>query len=131
MSAQIRQERPAYYEILEQTQSGTMDVTGWMEWFIGCLGGAIDAAQTSLGGVLAKARFWERAQGVALKERQQRVLNRLLDGFEGKLTTSKYAKLAKWSQDTAWRDIRELVDRGLLVSNPAGGRSSSYAISVL
>jgi Fic family protein len=76
-------------------------------------------------------RFWERAQGVALKERQQRVLNRLLDGFEGKLTTSKYAKLAKWSQDTAWRDIRELVDRGLLVRNPAGGRSSSYAISVL
>ena len=91
MSAQIRQERNAYYDILEQTQKGTMDITPWMEWFLGCLGRAIDGAQTTLSAVLDKARFWERIQDVPLNERQRLVLNRLLDGFEGKLTTSKYA----------------------------------------
>jgi Fic family protein len=129
MSAQIRQERAAYYDILEQTQKGTMDITPWMDWFLGCLGRAIDGAQTILGAVLAKARFWESIQGVALNERQTLVLNRLLDGFEGKLTTSKYAKLAKCSQDTALRDILPLVERGILVRNPEGGRSTSYALA--
>jgi Fic family protein len=129
MSAQIRQERSAYYGILEQTQKGTMDVTPWMEWFLGCLGRAIDGAQVTLAAVLAKARFWEATAGIALHERQRMVVNRLLDGFEGKLTTSKYAKLAKCSPDTALRDILALVERGILVRNPAGGRSTSYGLA--
>ena len=129
MSAQIRQERKAYYDILEATQNGTMDVTPWMDWFLHCLGRAIDGAQTILSGVLAKSRFWERMRGVPLNERQRLVLNRLLDGFEGKLTTSKYAKLAKCSQDTALRDILPLVEQGILVRNPAGGRSTSYRLA--
>ncbi len=131
MSAQIRQERNAYYDILEETQKGTMDITLWMEWFLGCLGRAIDGAQTTLSAVLAKARFWERIQGIALNDRQRLVINRLLDGFEGKLTTSKYAKLAKCSQDTALRDISQLVERRILVRNPEGGRSTSYALAPL
>jgi Fic family protein len=129
VSAQIRQERKAYYDILEETQKGTMDITPWMDWFLGCLGRAIGGAQFTLSAVLAKARFWERVQGVALNNRQRLVLNRLLDGFEGKLTTSKYAKLARCSQDTALRDILPLVERGILVRNPEGGRSTSYALA--
>src|SRR5437879_9065862 len=125
MSAQIRQERNAYYSILEETQKGTLDITPWMEWFLGCLGRAIDGAQTTLGAVLAKARFWESIAGVALNERQRLVVNRLLDGFEGNLTSSKYAKLVKCSQDTAARDIAFLVEQGGLVRNPGGGRSTS------
>src|SRR5260370_36836943 len=128
MSAQIRQERNAYYDVLEETQKGTMDITLWMGWFLGCLGRAIDGAQTTLSAVLAKARFWERVQGVSLNDRQRLVLNRLLDGFEGKLTTSKYAKLTKCSQDSALRDILQLVERGIRVRNPEGGRSTSYAL---
>jgi Fic family protein len=129
MSAQIRQERNNYYEILEHTQKGTMDVTPWMEWFLGCLGRAIDGAQDTLSVVLDKARFWERIKDVQLNERQRLVINRLLDGFEGKLTTSKYATLAECSQDTAHRDILALVDRGVLVRNPEGGRSTSYSLA--
>ncbi len=129
MSAQIRQERDDYYAILEKTQKGTMDVTRWMEWFLGCLGRAIDGAQTTLAAVFAKARFWERIHDVPLNERQRLVLNRLLDGFEGKLTTSKYAKLAKCSHDTALRDILPLVERGILVRGPEGGRSTSYTLA--
>ena len=106
-----------------------MDITPWMEWFLGCLGRAIDGAQTTLGSVLAKARFWQAIAGVEINERQRLVLNRLLDGFEGKLTTSKYAKLANTSQDTALRDILPLVDRGILIRNPEGGRSTSYALA--
>ena len=106
-----------------------MSITPWMEWFLGCLGRAIDGAQTTVGAVLAKARFWESIAGVAINERQRLVLNRLLDGFEGKLTTSKYAKLAKCSQDTALRDILPLVGRGILIRNPKGGRSTSYALA--
>jgi len=129
MSAQIRQDRNAYYEILEQTQKGDMDVTPWMEWFLGCLGRAIDGAQTVLAAVLAKARFWEHAQRVSINDRQRLVLNRLLDGFEGKLTTTKYAKLTKSSPDTALRDITLLVESGLLVRSSEGGRSTSYAVA--
>ena len=129
MSTQIRQEHAAYYDVLERTQKRTMDVTPWMEWFLDCLGRAIDGAQTALGAVLAKARFWERVRGVSLNERQTLVLNRLLDGFEGKLTTSKYAQLTKSSQDTALRDILPLVERGILVRGPEGGRSTSYALA--
>lgn len=100
-------------------------MTPWMEWFLGCLGLAIDGAQTILGAFLAKARFWEVIADVPRNARQRLVLNRLLDGFEGKLTTSKYAKLAKCSQDTALRDILPLVRRGILIRNPEGGRSTS------
>lgn len=129
MSAQIQQERNAYYDILERTQKGTMDVTPWMEWFLNCLGRAIDGAQVILGAVLRKAQFWERIKEVQLNERQRLIINRLLDGFEGKLTSSKYAVLAKCSQDTAHRDILALVARGVLVQNPEGGRSTSYSLA--
>lgn len=129
MSAQVRQERNAYYDILERTQKGTLDVTPWMEWFLGCLGRAIDGAQAILGAVLKKARFWERIRDVPLNERQRLIVNRLLDGFEGKLTSSKYAALAKCSQDTAHRDILALVERRFLVLNPEGGRSTSYSLA--
>jgi Fic family protein len=129
MSAQIREERTAYYGILERTQTGTLDVTAWMEWFLGCLGRAIDGAQNALGAVLSKGRFWQTFRDVAFNERQRLVLNRLMDGFEGKLTTTKWAKLAKCSQDTALRDILQLVELGVLVRNPEGGRSTSYALA--
>jgi Fic family protein len=129
MSAQIRDERGDYYRILEQTQRGTLNVTAWVEWFLGCLTRAIEGAQTSLATVLAKARSWERLRDVALNERQRLVINVLLDGFEGKLTTSKWALLTKSSQDTALRDIQQLVDRGVMVRNAAGGRSTSYSLS--
>ncbi len=129
MSAQIRQERAAYYDILEQTQKGGMDITPWMTWFLGCLGRAIEGAQSVVGTVLFKARFWESIGDFRLNERQRLVLNRLLDGFEGKLTTSKWAKLAKCSHDTALRDIAALIQGGILVRNAEGGRSTSYALA--
>ena len=127
MSAQIRHERGAYYDVLEQTQKGSLDITPWMDWFLACLGRAIDGAQTTLSAVLQKARFWNALGDVPINERQRLVLNRLLDGFEGNLTTSKWAKIARCSSDTALRDIAELVERGILVRNPEGGRSTSYA----
>jgi Fic family protein len=128
MSAQIRQQRAAYYDILERTQKGSVDISEWMEWFVDCLGRAVDGARTMLAGVLTKARFWERNQAVTLNDRQRLMLNRLLDGFTGKLTTSKYAELTKCSQDTAWRDILDLLEHGILVRNPAWGRSTSYSL---
>ena len=131
MSAQIRQERGDYYRILEQTQQGTMDTTPWMEWFLACLTRAIEGSQTALAGAIAKARHWETLRDVALNDRQRLVINRLLDGFEGKLTTSKWAALTRSSQDTALRDIQQLVERGVLVRNTAGGRSTSYTLAAL
>lgn len=129
MSAQIRQERAAYYDILEHTQQGTLDVTPWMTWFLACLGRAIDEAQTTLAAVLSKGRFWQSFGAVPINERQRLILNRLLDGFEGTLTTSKWARIATCSSDTALRDILDLVERGMLVRNPGGGRSTSYALA--
>lgn len=126
MSAQIRHQRNAYYDILEETQKGTTDITPWLEWFLDCLRGAIDGAEALLGSVMAKARFWDKAKGLSLNERQRKVLNRLLDGFEGKLTTSKWAKLTKSSQDTATRDIQDLIAKGILERSAEGGRSTSY-----
>jgi Fic family protein len=131
MSAEIGRERADYYRILEQTQQATMDVTRWMEWFLARLGGAIESAQGTLTGVIAKARFWEKLREVPLNDRQRLVIARLLEGFEGKLTSSKWAALTKSSQDTALRDIQQLVDRGVLVRNPAGGRSTSYSLAAL
>ena len=128
MSAQIQRERAAYYDVLEQTQKGTTDITQWMEWFLACLGRAIDGAQSVLGGVLQRARFWESIGDVPLNPRQRLVLNLLLEGFEGKLTVSKYAKIAKCSTDTALRDIGSLVQHGVLVKGPEGGRSTSYSL---
>ena len=128
MSAQIRVERGAYYDILERTQRGPIDITPWMDWFLACLGRAIGGAQDLLNDVLTKAAFWKRFQSLAVNDRQRHVLNRLLDGFEGKLTTSKYAKLAKCSQDTALRDITALMESGMLSRDAAGGRSTSYRL---
>src|SRR5260370_12887045 len=129
MSAQIRQERAAYYKTLEYVQRGTLDITPWMQWFLGCLGRAIEGSQTTLKSILNKARYWEAIGTTSLNERQRRVFNRLLDNFEGKLTTSNYAKLAKCSQDTALRDILHLVEQSILVRNAEGGRSTSYALA--
>jgi Fic family protein len=128
MSAQIRIERDAYYRILEQTQKASLDVTAWMQWFLACLDRAIAGAEDSLKGVLDKARFWERIGDFPLNARQRLVLNKLLDGFEGKLTTAKWAALAKCSHDTALRDILALVERGILVRSAEGGRSTNYEI---
>lgn len=131
MSAQIRRERAAYYDTLEQTQKGSTDITLWMEWFLACLGRAIEGAQTMLSGVLSKAAYWKRFQNVPLNDRQRLVVNRLLDGFDGKLTTSKYAKLAKCSQDTALRDVQALVENGMLIRSKGGGRSTSYDLPAI
>jgi Fic family protein len=128
MSAQIRQERNAYYDILEQTQKGSLDITPWLQWFIGCFGRALDGTETTLAAVLRKARFWERHASAAINARQRLMLNRLLDGFEGKLTSSKWAKMTKCSQDTAQRDIQALIEAGILVKDAAGGRSTSYSL---
>ena len=129
MSAQIRAEREDYYDILEATQKGELDITRWLEWFLRCLGRAIDGAETTLATVMAKARFWEARAGQSFNERQRLVLNRLLDGFEGKLSSSKWAALAKCSQDTALRDIDDLVRRGVLARGAGGGRSTSYFLA--
>ena len=128
MSAQIRLERNDYYDILERTQKGSLDVTRWMEWFLGCLGRAFDGTEVTLGAVLRKARFWERHARLPVNDRQRDVVNRLLDGFEGKLTTTKWAKLEKCSHDTALRDIQTLVEHGLLTKDAGGGRSTSYSL---
>lgn len=108
-----------------------MDITPRLEWFLACLGRAIDAAQTALQGVLDKARFWERIRDIAMNDRQRLVVNKLLDGFEGKLSTTKYAKLTKSSPDTALRDITYLVDKGVLVRSAQGGRSTSYTLNLV
>lgn len=130
MSAQIRVERKAYYDILESTQKGDLDITPWVQWFLGCLDRAFAGAEVTLASVLAKARFWDAHAQAAISDRQRAILNRLLGGFEGKLTSSKYATLAKCSQDTAARDIDDLVKRGILVKDAAGGRSTSYSLVI-
>ncbi|HUB30987.1 MAG TPA: Fic family protein [Terracidiphilus sp.] len=129
MSSQIRQERREYYEILESTQRGDLDITRWLEWFLLCLGRAFDRAETILAAVLSKARFWDHFTRTDFNGRQRSMINRLLNGFEGKLTSSKWAKLEKCSQDTALRDIEDLVKEGVLMRDSAGGRSTSYSLS--
>ena len=130
MSAQIQKERKDYYAVLERTQKGSTDITRWQDWFLGCLLRALQGSQANLETVLAKARFWERYSREPLNERQIALLNKLLDWFDGKLTSSKWAKIAKCSQDTATRDINDLVQRGALRKNPGGGRSTSYSLVV-
>jgi Fic family protein len=129
MSAQIRQERKAYYDMLEKTQKETLDITDWLGWFLTCLDHAFESTETILIDVFRKARFWEMHTQTPINDRQRSILNKLLDGFEGKLTSSKWAKLAKCSQDTALRDILDLVERGILLKDPAGGRSTSYSLA--
>jgi len=129
MSAQIRAERNAYYEMLEFTQKGGLDITPWLQWFLACLDRAFGGAETILANVLRKARFWETLAGETLNERQRRAINRLLDGFEGKLTSSKWAALTRTSADTALRDITDLVERGILMRDRGGGRSTSYSLA--
>lgn len=128
MSAQIRAERAAYYRMLETAQKGTLDITGWLAWFLECLNRAFGGADAILGSVLRKAQFWDRHAGTILNDRQRDMLNRLLGDFEGKLTSSKWAKIAKTSQDTASRDIIDLVEKGILARDEAGGRSTSYSL---
>ncbi|MEY4483469.1 MAG: hypothetical protein RL693_921, partial [Verrucomicrobiota bacterium] len=129
MSAQIEAERKEYYWQLERGQRGDLDITAWLEWFLGCLGRAVERAENTLSGVLRKSKLWESIHQDPINERQRRVINRLIDGFEGKLTSSKYAKLAKCSEDTALRDIHGLAASGVLVKNEAGGRSTSYSLA--
>lgn len=129
VSSQIRMERNDYYDVLERTQKGTLDVTAWLEWFLGCFDRAVASAQKMLETTLRKARFWEMHASQGLSERQRRLVNRLLDGFEGKLTTGKWAALGKCSQDTAYRDILDLVARGVLKKGPGSGRSTSYVLT--
>jgi Fic family protein len=129
MSAQIEAERKQYYDILEASQRGGMEITLWLEWFLECLRRAVDGAESNLASILRKARLWEQVNQEPLNERQRAAINRLLDGFEGKLSSSKYAKLAKCSADTALRDIKVLLDRGILVQEEGGGRSTSYRLA--
>jgi Fic family protein len=128
LSAQIRAEREGYYDILEATQKGDLDITAWLQWFLACLDRAFDGAEATLASVLTKARFWDRHADETFNDRQRKVLNRVLDGFEGNLTNAKWAALTKASSDTALRDIDDLVKRGILVKESGGGRSTSYAL---
>ncbi|QGZ54718.1 Fic family protein [Paraburkholderia acidiphila] len=129
LSAQIQRERKGYYDILERTQHGSMDVTLWLAWFFDTLHRAVDQAQITLDAVLAKARFWRDWATTPFNERQVKLLNRLLDGFDGKLTSGKWAAIAKCSSDTALRDINDLVALGVLRKAEGGGRSTSYELS--
>ncbi len=129
MSAQIRLERKDYYDMLESTQKAGLDVTPWMEWFLGCLDRAFEGAEKTLAIVFRKAEFWRAHCTTPLNDRQRDMINRLLDGFEGKLTSSRWATIEKCSPDTALRDIAGLVERGLLSKNDGGGRSTSYSLA--
>ncbi len=130
MSAQIRVERKQYYEQLEKTQKGDSDITEWILWFLQCLIHAIHATEETLAKILRKADFWKRHATTLLNERQQKVINQLLDGFEGKLTSSKWAKINKCSQDTALRDIQDLINKAILQKEAVGGRSTNYELLV-
>lgn len=128
MSAQIRQERNTYYDILEATQKGDLDITSWIMWFLECLDRAFDSVENILASVLGKARFWKQHADQTFNDRQKAMIERLFEGFEGKLNSSKWAKLTKTSQDTALRDIEDLVAKGILIKDTAGGRSTSYSL---
>ncbi|MBK6835266.1 MAG: Fic family protein [Bacteroidetes bacterium] len=128
MSSQIRLERNKYYNILEKTQKGDMDVTNWHLWFLDCLYKALKASDKLLAGVLAKSNFWEKHKTTALNDRQRLLLNKAMDGFDGRLTSSKWAKIAKCSSDTALRDIQDLVTKKMLKKDSAGGRSTGYEV---
>jgi len=128
ISAQIKAERGKYYDHLEESQKGDLDITAYLDWFLGCLDRAFDGAETILADVIRKAKFWERHGGQSFNDRQKLMIDKMLDGIDGKLTSSKWAKMAKTSQDTAGRDIAGLLRDNVLVREPGGGRSTSYAI---
>jgi len=128
MSAQIRKERKGYYEILEKTQKGDLDITEWIRWFLQCLINALRSTDSVLKQVLLKADFWKKHSKTRINERQRKLINKLLDGFEGKLTSSKWAKIAKCSKDTAIRDINDLINKNILRKEAAGGRSTNYEL---
>ncbi len=128
MSAQIRVERKLYYEVLERTQKGNSDITEWILWFLECLQGAISSTYGILQKVLDKAEFWKLHASTILNERQQKMINKILDGFEGKLTTTKWGKICKCSQDTALRDIQDLIKKDILQKEASGGRSTNYEL---
>ncbi len=128
MSAQIRIERKQYYEILEKVQKGELDITEWIEWFLNCLINALKSTDSLLTKVLFKGDFWNKHSKTIINERQKKLINKLLDGFEGKLTSSKFAKISKSSKDTAIRDINDLIDKGILQKEAAGGRSTNYEL---
>ena len=129
MSSGIEAERREYYIQLESAQRGNLDITEWLAWFLGCLDRTIDDANERLSSILHKARLWQQINLNPVNDRQRKVINRMLDDFKGHLTTSKYAKLAKCSNDTALRDIRELLERRIVAKNSGGGRSTSYRLS--
>lgn len=131
MSAQIRVERKEYYETLEKTQKGDLDITGWISWFLNCLINALKSTDSILARVLLKADFWTKHSETILNERQKSLLNKLLDGFDGKLTSSKWAKIAKCSKDTAIRDINDLINKNILKKEAAGGRSTNYELTAI
>lgn len=129
VSSQIEAERKDYYDHLETQQRGTPAITGWLEWFLDCLGRAVSSAEITLGNVLFKAQLWDKVNQKPVNERQRRIINRMLeDDFKGHMNTSKYARLAKCSNDTALRDIQDLKKRGIIIQNPGGGRSTSYRL---
>ena len=128
MSAQIRIERKEYYDILEKTQHGSTNITEWLLWFLECLNRALVASEEGLSSVVNKARFWDSIKNLDLNDRQRKMINKLLDGFEGKLTSSKWAKICKCSPDTALRDIQDLMIKGVLEKEPGGGRSTNYSL---
>lgn len=130
MSSQIQSERKEYYECLEKTQKGNLNITPWLVWFLQCLNKAISTAEEALSGVLNKSKFWEKNNTAILNERQRMMVNKLMDGFEGKLTSSKWAKMTKCSADTALRDIQGLIGQGILEKEPGGGRSTTYRLVI-
>ncbi|HEY4338210.1 MAG TPA: Fic family protein [Puia sp.] len=130
MSAQIRKERKEYYAVLESTGKGSLDITEWLDWFLGCLDRSLNSTDETIGAVLEKARFWKKHAASPLNDRQRIMLNKLLDGFVGKLTSSKWSQITKTSQDSAGRDINDLVERGIMTKEPGGGRSTSYGLIV-
>jgi Fic family protein len=128
MSSQIEKDKKAYYDILERTQKGEMDVTWWLEWFLTCLQQAIDASRELLSGMLSKANFWQKHGATSLNERQKEMLNKLFDNFFGVLNTTKWAKMTKVSQDTADRDIKDLVKKGILLKDEGSGKNTNYLL---
>jgi Fic family protein len=128
MSSRIESERRDYYTVLERCQKGSLDITDWLEWFLGCLGRALDDAEKNIASALRRAGFRDRLRHHELNARQSKVIDLLIEGFSGKLTSSKYAKIAKCSADTALRDIKQLLDSGLLEKDEAGGRSTAYLL---
>ena len=128
MSSQIRKERNAYYDILEKIQRGSLDITDWLEWFLNCLLRALESSEIVLEKIIFKHFFWVKNRSIVINERQHKILNLLLDGFDGKLNTTKWAKIGTCSQDTALRDIQDLIEKGMLLKSELSGRSTNYEL---